>query len=137
MVTSLESQHSTPPPEQKRFLEAPLLLSTMTGVVALFGAIHFIPWTSAFPTVAERWLWRVSAILITGGPILIVFQCIIGNWVTNPVLKSIFRTSAFTLILPAYIVSRIILIILPLIILRSLPPTALLELKWSEILPHI
>ncbi|KAF4500795.1 hypothetical protein FAGAP_2994 [Fusarium agapanthi] len=30
---------------------------------ASFGAIHPISWTSSFPSEAERWLWRVSALV--------------------------------------------------------------------------
>jgi hypothetical protein len=30
---------------------------------ASFGAIHLISWTSSFPSEAERWLWRVSALV--------------------------------------------------------------------------
>ena len=113
---------------------------TMLGVIALFGAIHFIPWSSTFPTATEKWLWRGSTILITGGPLLTLFPVIISSWFSNPSLESITRPSFIFMLLiliPVYIVSRIILLILPLILLRNLPPAALLELKWSEFFPHI
>ena len=117
-------------------------LWTMVGVIVLFGAIHFIPWGFTFPTATERWLWRVSAILITGGPLLTMLPIIVHESVSelNLIMKIILRFSgtfmAFTLI-PAYIVSRIVLLILPLILLDNLPSTAFLELKWSEFFPHI
>jgi len=112
----------------------------MIGVIVLFGAIHFIPWPFIFPTATERWLWRVSAILITGGPLLLLFLGIMSGWVSNPILKSILKASngvMLTILIPVYITSRIILLILPLTLLRSLHPTAFLELKWSEFFPHI
>ena len=113
---------------------------TAIGVIALFGTIHFILWPSVFPTAAEKWLWRVSAILISGGPLLYVFLRIMFESVSNRILESILGTSCkftFVILIPAYIVSRIILLILPLVLLRSLPPTALHELKWSEFFPHL
>jgi len=120
----------------------PLSTWTMIGVTSLFGAIHFIPWPSTFLTTSEKWLWRVSVIMITGGPLLTMFPIIIGamDCVSNPILKNILDFSArfmvYTLA-PVYIFSRIILLILPLVLLRSLHPTALLELKWSEFFPHL
>jgi len=116
----------------------------MIGVAVLFGAIHFISWPSIFPTAAERWLWRVSTILITAGPFLMVFSTAIGETVdeteTDTILMRILSISAFSMVgtlMVVYIISRIILLILPLILLRNLPPKALLELKWSEFFPHI
>jgi len=129
------------PFEQKRFLKNPPSFWTMMGVIFLFGAIHFIPWLFTFSTAAERWLWRVSAILITVGPLVAMFPTIIILWVPgNPILNSILETSdkvIFTIVIPVYIFSRVILLILPLTLLRNLPPTAFLELKWSEFFPHI
>jgi len=110
---------------------------TMMVVIVLFGAIHFIPWSSSFPTNAGRWLWRVSAISITGGPLLVIFLFIIDDLVANPSLMNILKFSASFIIVPVYIISRVILLVLPLILLRSLPPTALLELKWCDFFPHI
>jgi len=116
----------------------------MIGVAALFGAIHFISWPSTFPTAAERWLWRVSTILITAGPFLMVFSTAIGETVdedeTDTILMRILSISAFSMVgtlMVVYIISRIILLILPLVLLRNLPPKAHLELKWSEFFPHI
>jgi len=127
-------------PPEKKVLEIPPSAWTMIGVVALFGAIHFIPWQSTFLTVAEMWLWKVSALLITSRPLFTVFLVIISDWVSNPISKSILKTSSrvmFIVLIPVYIISRTILLILPLTLLRSLPRTELLELKWSEFSPHI
>jgi len=113
---------------------------TLMIITALFGAIHFIPWSSNFPAATERWLWRVSTILITGGPLFTLFLIMMCNCVSDPILQSVFKTSGgvmFIILIPVYIISRTILLIIPLTVLRSLPPTALLELKWSEFFPHI
>ena len=129
---------------------------TMIGVVVLFGAIHFIPWSFTFPNASERWLWRASAILITGGPLLPMFLGIIAEWALASILSSFWDFIVdsiedsilypilklflgFMIFIPiaAYIGSRMILLILPLMLLRNLPPAALQELKWSEFFPHI
>jgi hypothetical protein len=35
---------------------------------ALYGALHLIAWSSAFPTEAERWGWRASGIVMVAAP---------------------------------------------------------------------
>jgi len=128
------------PEEKKKVLRVEPSSWTLIGVIALFGAIHFIPWPFTFPTTAEWWLWGVSTISITGGPLVVLFLLVISQWVSHPILIRILEDSAAFMILmliPVYMASRIILLILPLILLRSLPPTAFLKLKWSEFLPHI
>ena len=107
---------------------------TMICVVALFGAFHFIPWSSSFPSVVERWLWRASAILITGTPLLLLLA-VVGLYMADSSYDT-FKVMAIALVSP-YIVSRILLLILPLILLRNLPPTALRELRWSAFFTHI
>jgi len=115
---------------------------TMICVIALFGAIHFIPWSSPFPTAAEKWLWRVSTILIAGGPLLLLLLIALADCFSSSFLAVIFQNPVFSIIfiillIATYIFSRIILLVLPLILLRSLPPSALLKLKWSEFFPHL
>jgi len=128
------------PLEKKEFFGNRPSFWTMSGVIVLFGAIHIIPWSFTFLTIAEKWLWRVSALLITGGPLLMLFPTIMFNWVSNRTLERIFNILSdftFVILVPVYTISRVVLLILPLILLRSLPPTALRELKWSEFFPHI
>jgi len=137
-VTRIPTFYS--PDEKKTLLEVSPSFWTMIGVIGVFGAIHFIPWSSTFPSTAEERLWRVSAIVITGGPLLASFLMVICLWVSKPVLENIFMASAnvtFYILQPLYIISRLILLILPLILPRNLSPTALRELKWSEFFPHI
>jgi len=38
-------------------------------VATAFGAIHCIPWSFHFSTLQERWVWRMSAILVSSMPI--------------------------------------------------------------------
>ena len=114
---------------------------TMVGVIALFGAIHFIPWTSPFPSSTERLLWKVSVVTITSGPLLVIALMLgMSAWKFDLKFRKFVDISVIYLmfsIFAMYLGSRIVLLVLPLILLRSLPPTALLELKWSKFFPHI
>lgn len=114
---------------------------TMVGVIALFGAIHFIPWTSAFPSSTERLLWKVSVVTITSGPLLVIALMLgMSAWKFDLKFRKFVDISVIYLmfsIFAIYLGSRIVLLVLPLILLRNLPPTALLELKWSKFFPHI
>ena len=129
------------PLARRRYLPAyqPSLLVTIC-VIVLFGAIHFISWPSVFPTAIEKWLWRVSTILIIGTPFLMyIHEQTFGDVLFDSGFScgTIIQTLMALILLATYIISRMILLSLPLILLRSLPPTSLSELKWSEFFPHI
>jgi len=66
----------------------------------------------------------------------ILLSRLLMDSILYPILKSFL---GFMIFIPiaAYIGSRMILLILPLMLLRNLPPAALQELKWSEFFPHI
>lgn len=106
-------------------------MTTIIGV--LFGSVHLIPgWFLDFASVQEKWLWRVSAIVITVGPVFL------GLW------QYFYRTdwgtplrSLLLMALPLYIISRIVLLTISLTSLRSLPHAALQTIKWTTFIPHI
>ena len=119
---------------------------TMFGVIGIFGAIHIILWSSAFPNATERWLWRESAMLITSTPLFIVVLNTSERAIAkskNRTLSTLYRIFSvpfvviFFMLVAVYVVSRFILLILPLILLHNLPPGALIELNWTEFFPHI
>ena len=117
----------------------PSAIAMAVGII--FGGIHCIAWRFEFISVEERWLWRSSALTITGVPLLaatvlsivtnpfmgrfrLIFELIMGGWIE-------------TLCVAAYFIARLFLLILPLIALRRLPAKALLDVDWSSYLPHI
>ncbi len=68
---------------------------------ASFGAVHLIAWNSIFPTLAELWLWRTSALVSTVTAILVMqFRKVSLQWegpltivsVGSPILYIISRT---------------------------------------------
>jgi hypothetical protein len=129
-----------------------LFIGGMTGI--LFGGTHCI--ASAFPSVEEKYLWRASAATITAVPIVFFSTVYIPRifiWISqsggrrvDSILQLIDSPICFGCSISeltqnvsvwVYLVSRIVLLILPLIALRSLPPGSLVDIKWSSFIPHI
>lgn len=108
----------------------------MTTIIGVhFGLVHLIPsWFLDFASVQEMWLWRVSATIITVGPMFLnlweYFYRKKSSW------ESTFRAFLF-MIVPLYFISRIILLSISLTSLRSLPPAALQTIEWTTFIPHI
>ena len=111
----------------------------------VFGAIHCIPWSFHFATLQERWVWRISAILVSGLPFsLVAFQILFSTFYDRQynettwwkLCENIFLL-IFIVIASLYIMARILLLVLPLVALRALPPGAYVQLNWVSFLPHI
>lgn len=104
-----------------------------TAIGVAFGSVHLIAsWSLDFSSFRGMWLWRVSAFIITIGPIFL------GLW-------QYFRSSSWgttfgaflVIVLPLYIISRIVLLVLSLLSLHALPPAALYTLNWTSFIPHL
>jgi len=113
-------------------------------IATVFGAIHCIPWSFHFATLQERWAWRISAILVSVLPASLIFA--LSLYLTfeaddnKPVWMELYEwfmiLSLF--VMPfLYIIARIVLLILPFMALRALPPGAYVQLDWVSFLPHI
>ena len=113
-------------------------------VATVFGAIHCIAWSFHFATLQERWVWRISAVLVSGLPILFLL-CTLpleGFDAENITTRKKFYMASSALILvllitPLYFIARIALLVLPFIALRALPPSAYIQVNWVSFLPHI
>ncbi|KAK0475640.1 hypothetical protein EDD18DRAFT_1089669, partial [Armillaria luteobubalina] len=95
---------------------------TMVCAGSLFGAIHFVAWSSPSPSHAEMVLWQFSTTAVVIGLFLG------GNHIIFLGLIYLFMS---------YIVARIILIILAFLQLRSLPLAAFCTIQWTTYIPHI
>ncbi len=132
-------------------------------VGSMFGAIHCTAWSFSFPSRAEKILWRFPSVAVLIGLLASVFIRLSGiltrlleKWMPNgPKLRvprpwqehPLWDTSKTVtdfkppklgaLGLAVYGTSRISLIILALIQLRSLPPLAFNTVNWTPYIPHI
>jgi hypothetical protein len=118
---------------------AAMLIST------LFGGLHCVAWSFEFPSYIERLLWRIASIAITSAP-LTVFTCaIVYMHYSNHRASGFFGPDwlfiilAITLFTAAavYIISCVILLVLPFMSLRSLPAEAYQTVQWTTFIPHV
>ncbi|KAJ7343904.1 hypothetical protein DFH08DRAFT_1081278 [Mycena albidolilacea] len=126
----------------------PNLLLVTVGTTALagslFGAIHCAAWYIDFATDGEMYLWRISSVGIVGYPVavfLLGFLVALIDYIvfseTN--LGNAIETISLAGIIgffPIYISARLMIIALPLIALRSLPPSTFVDVNWSTYIPH-
>jgi hypothetical protein len=120
----------------------------ITGLASAFGGIHCIGWSFTFPSSTEGTLWRVTSISITSIPI-VVSLCLsvfdsdsfddFRDWWNDYVPEMIQLLIALFLLLPLflYILSRLVLLILTFITLRSLTPETYYTVHWTSFIPHI
>ncbi|KAJ7727105.1 hypothetical protein B0H16DRAFT_1591507 [Mycena metata] len=84
------------------------------------------------------WIWRISSVFIAAYPVLNILLTVAGNtWnhysdITGTVL-AIFLLVA----LVVYPICRLFLLILSFTTLRSLPPSAFVDVNWSNYIPHL
>ncbi|KAF8998945.1 hypothetical protein BDQ17DRAFT_1283009 [Cyathus striatus] len=118
-------------------------ISSLGG--AILGLVHCISWSSQFPTTVEKNLWRISALALGASPVLVCF-CIITDDMAStmisksrPVLSAIAPIAGISCIITicVYVAARYYLILEAFLALRSLPPSALETVQWSNFLPHI
>ncbi len=111
----------------------------LSVVAMLFGSVHLIPsFFLAYPSHGEKWLWRISAALITVHPLTALassFQpkpsSYLYLFIQYPFMALI------GLLLPLYIIARVALITLAFLSLRDLPHTALFAIDWISSIPHL
>jgi hypothetical protein len=103
---------------------------TSAAVGIIFGSIHCTAWRFQFPSYIEQLLWRISAISVTGGPLLMGLPFVLTEW--NKTLSAI----TFMLVLILYVIARLALLVLSFMTLRSLPPGAFRAVDWARFIPH-
>lgn len=117
------------------------LLPGLAGVVIaiIFGSIHCIAWSFKFPTYTEKLLWRISSLTITCLPVVTLVVGIVAALVSTRVQEdTIFKPGVpVRIFLVTYIIGRLVLLLLPFMSLRSLPPEAYQSVQWTSLIPHV
>ncbi|KAF7975387.1 hypothetical protein HWV62_9597 [Athelia sp. TMB] len=119
-----------------------LLVTSFTGIL-IFGGIHLAAWFYQFPTVAEKMLWRVSALIITAAPFVGLLMTWIGdvyeeeidNW--PELLSASYYIFLIILTIPVYIAARLLLFSLSFSTLRMVPAEVYHTVTWTQLIPHI
>ncbi|KAJ7879740.1 hypothetical protein B0H14DRAFT_2566591 [Mycena olivaceomarginata] len=115
-----------------------LLVVTEISVGIVFGGIHCAAWNAAFPSTAEKWLWRLSSVFIAGCPAFLgcCWQLFLASKSDDDTFWTTFLI-ALGIGAPIYTICRVLLIILPLIALRAVPVRAFVDVDWSVYIPHL
>ena len=115
-------------------------------IATIFGAIHCVAWSFQFPSHAEQLIWRMASLSITCSPMVLVFVALgfrllegldsdTPRWLKNvlgvPSLIGMFGS------LVLYVLSRVALLVIALMSLRSLPPGAYETVHWTTFIPHV
>src|SRR5712671_4957393 len=112
----------------------------VVAITLAFGGIHCIGWSFAFPSSIERTLWRVASLSITGFPIMFILLGLLAYGIDN-ILENCSDDFCVKLTLALlsflYILSRWVLLVLPFLCLRSLPPAAFHLVHWTSFIPHV
>lgn len=104
------------------------------GLAALFGAIHCIAWSFHFSSSTEQTLWHVASVVITVAPLLLIFLGWFG-WSDTKEIPLIRPMMVVLTVL--YTIARVILLVLPLMLLRSLASGIYDTVHWTTFIPHI
>jgi hypothetical protein len=103
-----------------------------------FGGIHCIGWSFTFPSSTEQTLWRVASLSITSLPIAILSLSVLEYVIEDKLhFDGSCEFVTFILLLFLYILGRLVLLVLPFLSLRSLPPAAFHVVQWTSFIPHV
>jgi hypothetical protein len=112
----------------------PLAIEALVGTV--FGAIHCAAWNTDFPSAVEKRMWRsCSSVIVAIPTVFVLFAVLIAF--TDPDESDPVEAIGATVLISIYVIARLVLIILPLVAMRSLPPGALMDVNWSIYIPHL
>jgi hypothetical protein len=140
------------PREWEYWIDIWRLAMVIAVIASAFGGIHCIGWSFTFPSSTERTLWRVASISITSIPVPLFsvifllesdlfddfrdwFEYRVPKWIARPIIWLMILLVPLQLIL--YVLSRLVLLILSFLCLRSLPPAAYHTVHWTSFIPHI
>jgi hypothetical protein len=116
--------------------------SLFTCIASAFGAIHCAAWNLHFPSVTEKHMWRIGAVMITCLPWLLMRNLIslhLRKSQPNAIVhrNRVEEAWCYAIVPVLYIIFRLLLLTLALTQLRRLPPDAFTDFSWGTLIPHI
>lgn len=125
-------------------IEITLILAT-----ASYGGIHALVWNYKFGTLAERWLWRGSCILLASTVLIMsltrrISRGILGMLPRDTFITEFLYVCSWTLIgfvltdiLALFMVARLYIVVESFISLRSVPIGVYASIPWANAIPHL
>ncbi|KAF7365584.1 hypothetical protein MVEN_00431800 [Mycena venus] len=138
--TSVPSFWSTKGPYNRNIASLVMFIQCAMGTI--FGVIHCVAWNETFPSVREMLMWKSCSLVVAAVPFLMTLTAILISLVENKFqqwaeVTIILPFAILTIIsTPAYIVARLVLIVLSFTTLRALPPDTFVDVNWSMYIPH-
>jgi hypothetical protein len=112
-------------------IKGPVPLTKMALVASFvaFGVIHLLAWNYAFPSTAEKQLWRVDSLL------LIVLPCIAS---AHPRFQTEdwFDLLSSRTIIGFFVLARLYLLVEAFLVFRSAPSSIYESVDWSAYFVH-
>jgi len=114
----------------------------VVAITVAFGGIHCMGWSFIFPSGTDRTLWRLASLSITCVPVAYTLVVGLVTGAEDPLidgyeLRHLFALIASVSLVFLYILSRLALLVLPFLCLRSLPSTAFHVVHWLSFIPHV
>ncbi|KIJ63525.1 hypothetical protein HYDPIDRAFT_133946 [Hydnomerulius pinastri MD-312] len=108
----------------------------------VFGGIHMVAWSYAFPSSTETFIWRFSATTIVAIPFFLALMLMMGvvTSTNENFMLGCLTFFMYAFCLPVcflYITARLLLLITSFTTLQSLPPEAYQTVQWTLFIPHI
>lgn len=117
-----------------------------------YSSFHSSAWNYTFPTEIEKWLWRISCIIVGSlGPVVFSYTFIMDTLNSRNIpsrfkrllesrgiarlLSVSWMLLRFALVL-VYISARVFLVVESFISIRSLPEGSYRSIPWTELWPH-
>lgn len=118
----------------------------ISGIAVAFGSIHCAGWFLVFPSHSEGLIWQISSVITTGVPFPSLIITLFEFWLLAfpnttyqkilDVMELTFGIPLIFLGIPAYILSRIFLLVEAFTGLRALPAGARAVVEWTSFIPH-
>ncbi|KAJ8111290.1 hypothetical protein OPT61_g6083 [Boeremia exigua] len=149
-----------------RKLDTDYFLSMMLLVAgSVYGLVHLIAWNGPFTTLTQRWMWRVSCLIIASPTVVvaIIYLAVKSNKAIHPkswayiifapvrlsgkLLSAMFPVGSLQLniavdglwgiLVLTYLAARVYLLVECFINLSQLPPEVYQVPQWSQYIPHL